>query len=202
MIQNTTPQSQGGKVRAIQLRALAESKYLSNPNFCKYCNNVIEINPNRKIAETRKKSFCNHSCSASFQNRLKPKRIKTLKTSKIKTAGIPYVEKIGYLTKGFLFSSRKNWQTARTEIRRHAEYIFNTHIKTNECLCGYSKHLQICHIIPVSEFSDASTLNEINSKDNLVGLCPNCHWELDNFLIAIEIAGGGFEPPRACATAL
>ena len=46
--------------------------------------------------------------------------------------------------------------------------------------CGYDKHVEICHIKSISSFSDETLLNTINHESNLIALCPNCHWELDN----------------------
>jgi predicted HNH restriction endonuclease len=52
--------------------------------------------------------------------------------------------------------------------------------------CGYDKHVVVCHIKPISSFSEHSKISEINSTANLVYLCPNCHWELDNGLVKIS----------------
>jgi len=41
----------------------------------------------------------------------------------------------------------------------------------------------ICHIKPVAEFGDDAPLEEINAKENLIALCPNCHRELDDGLL-------------------
>jgi predicted HNH restriction endonuclease len=38
----------------------------------------------------------------------------------------------------------------------------------------------VCHIKPISSFEETVYLSVINSQDNLVLLCPNCHWEFDN----------------------
>lgn len=45
------------------------------------------------------------------------------------------------------------------------------------------KHVEIAHIRAVADFSDEDLLSEINHPDNLVGLCPNHHWEYDNGLL-------------------
>lgn len=45
--------------------------------------------------------------------------------------------------------------------------------------CGYNKHVEVCHIKAVSSFEDDDLVNDINSVNNLVYLCPNCHWEFD-----------------------
>ena len=38
-----------------------KTEYLTNPNLCKFCNKPIPY-------EKRINKFCNHSCSASFNN--------------------------------------------------------------------------------------------------------------------------------------
>lgn len=46
--------------------------------------------------------------------------------------------------------------------------------------CGYNKHFEVCHIKPVASYPPETTIAEINRIENLLPLCPNCHWELDN----------------------
>lgn len=41
----------------------------------------------------------------------------------------------------------------------------------------------MAHIKAVSEFSDDTLISEINDINNLVGLCPNHHWEYDHGLL-------------------
>ncbi len=41
----------------------------------------------------------------------------------------------------------------------------------------------ICHVKPVAEFDNYATLEKVNSKDNLLALCLNCHRELDDGLL-------------------
>lgn len=36
------------------------------------------------------------------------------------------------------------------------------------------------HIIPISSFTNDQLLSEVNNEDNVIPLCPNCHWEFDN----------------------
>lgn len=52
--------------------------------------------------------------------------------------------------------------------------------------CGYDKHVEFCHIKPISSFSKDQTVGEVNSPDNIICLCPNHHWELDNNVLLIE----------------
>lgn len=52
--------------------------------------------------------------------------------------------------------------------------------------CGYSLHVELCHIIPVSSFSDDAKLVEINHPDNILVLCNRDHWEFDNGHLALD----------------
>jgi len=100
---------------------------------------------------------------------------------------IDYSSPILKVTKGELFSNRKNWQSARTAIRKLADAEFKRSNKPQECaICGYNKHIEIAHIKAVSEFSDDSLISEINDISNLVALCPNHHKMLEKGLIKLS----------------
>ena len=152
-------------------------KYNENPNICKCCGNPIlaDISNKQKVSEIRKKIFCNRSCSAKFNNlqREKKLKIKSLKKEKF--------EFILNLTKKDLIDKHQTYHRYRSTIRKHAHYVFNMYHEHQECkVCGYDTHIEVCHIKPVSSFNDDELISEINSINNLVGLCPNHHWEFDN----------------------
>ena len=52
--------------------------------------------------------------------------------------------------------------------------------------CGYSNHIEFCHIKAVSSFGDDALLGEVNDPKNILVLCPNHHWELDNGMLRLE----------------
>lgn len=90
------------------------------------------------------------------------------------------------ITKGELFSYYKNWQTARTQIRKLAQKSFESSKGEYKCpVCGYTNHIEVAHIKAVADFSNDSLITEINDPSNLIGLCPNHHWEFDNGLLDI-----------------
>lgn len=90
------------------------------------------------------------------------------------------------MTKKELFENRKNWQSARSAIQKEARKVFFSSNFTPKCaICGYDKHVEVAHIKSVSDFSDSATIKEINSIDNLIGLCPNHHWEYDNGILEL-----------------
>ena len=51
------------------------------------------------------------------------------------------------------------------------------------CVCGYDKHVEVAHKKAICEFPDTATIQEINAEDNVLGLCPNHHWEFDNGIL-------------------
>lgn len=154
--------------------------YYENPNICKCCSKIIPVGEKQKVREVKRKIFCSHSCSATFNNRLREIKDKVIKVKEIK----PKKEKFDFilnLSKKDLINKHGVYYKFRAIIRKHAHYVFNKHHEHQECkVCGYDAHIEVCHIKSVSSFSDETLIKEINSIDNLVGLCPNHHWEFDN----------------------
>lgn len=52
--------------------------------------------------------------------------------------------------------------------------------------CGYSKHVEVSHIKQISSYPPETTIREINIPENLIVLCPNCHWEFDHGDLTLE----------------
>lgn len=75
-------------------------------------------------------------------------------------------------TKGHI-SNR--YAQVRDHCRRLYEGVFT------ECQkCGYDKHVEFCHIKPIKDFPQTATIREVNDSENIMALCPNCHWEFDH----------------------
>lgn len=71
-------------------------------------------------------------------------------------------------------------------VRQHNSSL-NRDLKKLPCQkCGYSTHVELAHIKPVSSFPITAYLNEINSSDNILVLCRNHHWEFDHGLLNLE----------------
>jgi len=86
-----------------------------------------------------------------------------------------------------VFLNAEYWSQARSKIQRPALNKYNKSDKPKHCVvCGYDKHYEVAHIKAVSDFSDNSTIEEINNIDNLIALCPNHHWEYDHGLLDIS----------------
>ena len=177
--------------------------------YCLHCNSLIprvksDTNHSYKI-----KKFCSMRCSA-FHSNLSPNRKSRKKPRICTNCSIPLIDTtkrrklcpdclllsklkpfgrttpISEDTKREIFSRSSNWQSARSTIVKHATKQFKKSLKSNSCAnCGYRKHTEVCHIKSVSSFADEIKLAEINHIDNLVSLCPNCHWEYDNGLLTL-----------------
>lgn len=94
--------------------------------------------------------------------------------------------KILNLTKGSIFTSR-SWQAARSLIQSNARKIFKIANPTMKCLiCNYTNHVEVAHIKSVSSFPGDTKISEINNINNLIGLCPNHHWEYDHGVIDLN----------------
>jgi predicted restriction endonuclease len=196
-------QSAGGKATAIISRKLAIDKYYSNPKKCLNCGEVIHPKEKQKMREVRNKKFCNHSCSASFnnlkrfviiekifnhiintKNSIKYRKAKKDKSEKLK---VPKFEYLNDKTKGELFENTK-WQNARSTIQKHARFIYNNSDKCKCCnVCKYDKHYQVAHKKSVSSFQKEARILDINDIDNLIALCPNHHWEFDHEFLEITL---------------
>ena len=69
---------------------------------------------------------------------------------------------------------------SNTHIRSFARSWFRYKTKLPCAHCGYDKHVELAHIKDIASFPDDALLSEVNSEDNIIQLCPNCHWEFDN----------------------
>jgi len=141
--------------------------------------------------KTGNPKFCSRSCSSSYNNTKKPKRKRTnqctLCLSLIKS-GHKYCKscnrsrypdpKVAVLAD---YLQSDSGRTYSTSIRKQAYDIAKTNELLDECTeCGYSRHVQCCHIKPIASFPSDTPISVVNALSNLIGLCPTHHWELDN----------------------
>ena len=156
--------------------------------------------------------FCNSSCSAKYSNKVSPKRYADdvqCKGNCGKNLGKFWIKKRQYCVDCLVISNnRKSIVKKNLVDRTFEEYLSNykyrdyankyTAIRQNgkkviersgikKCCknCGYDKHVEVCHLKGISEFDKTCLISEINSLDNLVYLCPNCHWEYDHKMMSI-----------------
>ena len=83
------------------------------------------------------------------------------------------------------YIDRSNNQNRYRSIRDHAKRI--TKNRDKRCaICGYDLHVEVCHIKAIKDFYPESLVREINHPNNLILLCKNHHWELDNGYITLN----------------
>ncbi len=144
--------------------------------------------------ETSNPKFCSRSCSASYNNKVNPKR---KVERKCHSCGVPVPSRNKYCPKCreeklkvkdmTISEAMYNHQTSATYalIRSRAHTVAKPKGKSCKC-CGYDKHVEVCHIKAISDFDKNTMISEVNSPENLILLCPNCHWEFDNGILNID----------------
>ena len=63
----STPQSLGGQVMARRQRSAAVTAYYAAPNHCHYCDKVIDVGPNERVPDVKRKKFCNKECFSNYR---------------------------------------------------------------------------------------------------------------------------------------
>lgn len=88
---------------------------------------------------------------------------------------------MGQQTKGQVVKSSSTAQLGRAKITGNARAVFWASDESKCCkVCGYERHIEVCHKRPIKDWPDEALVSEINNLMNLVALCPTHHWELDN----------------------
>lgn len=169
---------------------------------CANCHKGIRRRPSELKNSITGNHFCSRTCSASYNNKAFPKKRKNTTTT--------ITPKICNKCQSVFFTPRKSLchkcSSGLNKDRLLSNVIYDRHHKSSayafvrtraraiakklgwkSCRnCEYDKHIEICHIKPISDFPYDSMLSDINNKSNLIPLCPNCHWEFDNNLFQIE----------------
>lgn len=160
--------------------------YYKNPKTCKYCGKIIPY-------EKRDNDFCNHSCSASFNNKGIVRNDTSLPTyslcincGKEITRGNKYCNntcKAEYERKEYI----KRWKAGlesgckgSDDVSNHIrKYLFEKY--NNSCQkCGWSQINYFTGLVPLQiHHIDGNCLN--NKESNLQLLCPNCHALTENY---------------------
>jgi hypothetical protein len=155
--------------------------------------------------ETKNPKFCSKSCSAAYNNKIFPKRKIKKKCKKcdltIFKTGSRFckVHSDEYKNRSIKIQSKtigeyRNKESIKglhtsskhVHVRGLARNKYKDLTKEPCKNCGYDKHVELCHIKPIREFSDDALISEVNNINNIIQLCPNCHWEFDNGLLNIS----------------
>jgi hypothetical protein len=173
----------GTTFRERENRKIRLEEYLENPNLCKKCGEPILPKENEKICDTKKRLCCSSKCYSHPKRNGKrcpycdtPIGKNSNSCKRHRTSNISLKQKKDFRTdKDFHSKIRDN---SRKEYKKSGQVLV--------CFsCGYSKFVEICHKKDIHSFSEESFIFEINHIDNLVALCPNCHWEFDHNMLKI-----------------
>lgn len=145
--------------------------------------------------ETNNPKFCSKSCAATYNNMHREKKAYHCKKCGVEI-GKGYQNKDrqyckdclltdwSSITYGDFLSQHDRASDAHARIRDIARRVYRRSDKPKACMnCGYDKHYEVCHIQAIESFEPTASIADINNISNLVGLCPNCHWELDHYLL-------------------
>ncbi len=166
---------------------------------CSNCNKLIDKLPTKTSSGVW---FCSRSCSTSFNNTKRTKKCQSKKLCCRKNCNNNVdvwtenlcsfhkqnrIEKLQVgdtTTMGELRNTKsvKNQhRSSRHNILGHRARYHLKHLLQEPCFqCGYTRHVELCHIKPLRAFSDEDLVSEANHESNVVPLCPNCHWEMDH----------------------
>lgn len=172
--------------------------------YCKACN--IAFKKTISEIERHPNNFCSRSCSATFNNKgrqhnlpktrmcnkcnIEFKRTGNQSTTICNNCSNAYINLTNSIKKKFIgtyqeSASVKNkhpsWKNSHV---RALNRSWNSDLIKSGCLiCGYTKHVELAHIKPITSFPNTATLGEVNAASNNLPLCRNCHWEFDHDLL-------------------
>ena len=148
--------------------------------------------------ETTNPSYCSRSCAATVNNRAPKRKRREDRVYVCPGCGGPKSPKVSVkMCRKCATTARRdktigdvvysNGANKYNHIRGMARTRYAELYGSNPAcvVCGYDKHIHVCHRIPIKDFDHDTHLSVVNGPKNLVGLCPNCHWEFDNGLIDV-----------------
>jgi hypothetical protein len=166
---------------------------------CANCNKECVKSSSQIRKAKHGKNYCSSSCAAISNNKIttefKKKKTKICKNCpNLVFSNYSYCQEcwkiLGSIDNLTLFHVSGEIcmdATRYSPIRARCRRVYEKSERPKCCLnCGYDKHYEVCHIKPISEFPLESLISEINSRENTVALCPNCHWEFDHGFIKKE----------------
>lgn len=140
--------------------------------------------------ETNNPKFCSRSCSVTVSNKTHTKRSVE---GKCHSCDCPIRSSRKYCKSCFHDERDAKDMTLQEAIyenhhRSSAFALVRMRARSSEkasntkCCqeCGWDKHIEVCHKRPISDYPLTAFLSEINADENLLILCPNCHWVYDH----------------------
>ena len=180
---------------------------------CENCGKEKKILKGDYNKSETKKFFCNHSCSAEYNNKNRVLETDIIWEYNGKTKKgynkCPICGELKFYTSK-LCRKCSNKEKSLIKKRTLGSYIDGKQYLTSKCgeirkdarktlekfkvekVCAYCKNhefddiLEAHHVKGILEFDSKTTINEINSISNLVWLCPNHHIMLEKGLIKLS----------------
>lgn len=160
---------------------------------------MICINCSQPLKGINQKKFCSRSCAATHNNKVFQKRkavLRKCRTCNNMIGGAKYGQRVHCFN---CINDKKHYKGIPMElqtigdvvrragsnrydgIRMHARSLYKKELNNPRCeSCGYNKHVELCHKRAISTFDKNALVAEVNHRDNIIILCPNCHWEFDH----------------------
>lgn len=160
-----------GGIKSIEITKLKKEQridsYNTNPKKCKHCSSIFPY-------EKRRLSFCNSSCSASFNN---TKREKTITVSLCLNCNIEIKSKTYCSITCQKEHQYKNlvsdWlHGVKNPCKAVIKKYLSKHFGYKCVECGIDSYNGKPIVLEI-EHKDGNSYN--NNVDNLCFLCPNCH---------------------------
>lgn len=157
-----------------------------NPKFCSSTCSTTYNNCHGKTGRPRVKCYCKF-CKTEVKYR---QRLCCKCNQLIKTNDGRWVDPTGITKKEVSTNDTQKYR----RIRKAARDIAKNMGMLERCsVCSYNTHVECCHIKPIADYSDDTLVSTINHPNNLCGLCPNHHWELDHRILKMATLLG-FKP--------
>ncbi len=170
----------------VRSRKRALKEYYAAPLLCKYCNKVIVVRDNERVSATRKKTFCNHSCAAKYNNKVKaPPRYCKVCDTVLKYHQSKYCSHVCQ-HEGIYLNYIKDWKAGKqngvvgTNTSKHLKKYFRKKYKNKCQSCGWAKENKFTKVVPL-ELHHVNGNWRDNEEKNLRLLCPNCHALTETF---------------------
>ena len=169
---------------------------------CTYCGKLTLHKPDNRSKTGN--VFCDTSCAAKHNNQTFPKRRASKHCAKCgapiradtlsKYCGDCYRQARSLNSKTLAEATYNKTDNNRyTYIRAMARKGYLSSDRPKCCaVCGYDRHIEICHIENIADSPKTAMISDINDLDNLTALCPNHHWEFDHSLL--KVGRIGLEP--------
>lgn len=151
---------------------------------------------------TKNPKYCSRNCAASHINRINPRRKLGKRYCESCGKNLPrrnYKDRRRYcdkcnpnitdwykVTLGEVIRLRSYQKHSRIRDLARSKYIREGRPQKCE-ICAYDKHFEVHHIKSIESFKLETPIAVVNALYNLIGLCPNCHWEADNGLINVGV---------------